>query len=382
MEWRTEKARGLNEVLGGYLDHHRSKGSMESTLRTYERKIGHYILFIERVSDTVYAADNPHLADLQTLARYYQELGKTQGTVTRNHTVTILRNFFGYLKMHGLLHEDQYVRMCGILAWVKPKQNRLSGHDIDSANLYEIVPVEKKQIPLLAPGMIDKLLTCERGYSHDRNRAIMALFLSTGLRAEELCSLNVADYHNMRRGKILCKRKGGEYCWVDVANAALPYINHYLMGRTPLLDDAPLFETKIGTRMTPRNLYGVLQTRFTAVGIEAGTHDFRRAFLTATEQASSPAIAMALANHKGLRTTSRYTIPTPEDRRTAVNNLPYMASMQRQFGNTHMGRKSDGTQKSTTKPSQNQARHLGAGRRRQNVQFAVARVRADPGGAS
>lgn len=320
------------DYLQAYLSHIRSKELLPNTLAMYDRKIRHFISYMEERSGQPYRQHNPLLTNASAMSEYYQLLSRSQSIITRNHSVTIIRQFLAFIMRQGDMTTAQLENMISLLPYIKPKKNRIRVEDMEGTDKYDAIPLDKKELVFSDAGIIEALMACERGYQHDRNRAIIALFLSSGLRSEELCSLNVRDFQNMRQGKILCLRKGGEPCWVDVADMAIPHITSYLKGRKHLDEKEPLFITKISTRMTPRNLYSVLQTRFQAIGINAAPHDFRRAFLTAVEQSGSAAIAMSLANHKKLSTTSTYTIPTEDDKREAINNLPWTEVISHRYG--------------------------------------------------
>lgn len=86
-------------------------------------------------------------------------------------------------------------------------------------------------------------------YERDKERdvAITALMLGTGIRVAELTNANLRDL-NLTTATIDVKRKGGKIDSVPIAEWVLPYINNYLQIRSsrynPTLDTPALFLTK------------------------------------------------------------------------------------------------------------------------------------------
>lgn len=159
-----------------------------------------------------------------------------------------------------------------------------------------------------------------------RDRAIIALFLGSGLRVSELCSLNIGDIDNHERGSVYVRRKGGAWKDVDVAEFAYKYIETYLKTRKDRKDaDAPLFLTSHGQRCTGPQLYKAMRTKQDKAGVSdgkaRGNHTFRHTFISSVEKIGGGAVARDLANHKSLVITNRYDHSTAQQRRDAVNAL-------------------------------------------------------------
>ena len=161
-----------------------------------------------------------------------------------------------------------------------------------------------------------------------RDRAIIALFLASGLRVSELCSLNIGDIDGHERGSVYVRRKGGAWKDVNVADFAYKYIETYLRTRKDRKDkDAPLFLTSHGCRCTGPQVYGVMKTKQDKAGISderaRGCHVYRHTFISEVEKIGGGAVARDLANHKSLVITNRYDHSTAEQRRSAVNALKW-----------------------------------------------------------
>ena len=159
-----------------------------------------------------------------------------------------------------------------------------------------------------------------------RDRAIIALFVSSGLRVSELCSLNIGDIDDRERGSVYVRRKGGAWKNVDVSEFAYEYIETYLRTRQDRSDkSAPLFLTSHGQRCSGSQLYKAMRTKQNKAGVgedkARGNHTFRHSFISEVEKIGGGAVARDLANHKSLVITNRYDHSTAQQRRDAVNAL-------------------------------------------------------------
>lgn len=159
-----------------------------------------------------------------------------------------------------------------------------------------------------------------------RDRAVIALFLGSGLRVSELCSLNIGDIDGCERGTVYVRRKGGAWKNVNVADFAYPYIEAYLRTRKDRKDkNAPLFMTSHGQRCSGTQMYKAMRTKQNKAGVSdskaRGSHTFRHTFISEVEKIGGGAVARDLANHKSLVITNRYDHSTEGQRRDAVNAL-------------------------------------------------------------
>lgn len=196
---------------------------------------------------------------------------------------------------------------------------------------YEQIPDEEKpKEKYYSDEEIAKLLAKPK---HDsplkkRDRAIIAMFLATGLRASELCQLTIGHIRNYRHGYVRVKRKGGAIKDVDVAEFAYKYIEAYLSTRPDAGNmDAPLFTTIHGEPCNTNQLYKSMRHRQQAIGTECavGNHVFRHTALSAIEKIGGGAVARDVANHRSMAITNRYAHTTAQQRHDAVNALTWGA---------------------------------------------------------
>lgn len=136
-----------------------------------------------------------------------------------------------------------------------------------------------------------------------RDTAMVALALGSGLRAFELCSLNVSHLSDIQKGTIDVERKGGGWSEVSVSDFVYPHIARYLLTRRGAQPDEPLFLSQKGNRMTPNTLWKTLAYKEKQLGMKTGVHIFRHTFLSDVErdQKGGAALARDLAGHKSVR---------------------------------------------------------------------------------
>lgn len=155
-----------------------------------------------------------------------------------------------------------------------------------------------------------------------RNRAIVALFLYSGIRVSELCSLTIGSVRKHGRGLIYCRRKGGQWKDVEVADPFYRYLEDYLDTRTDRFDmNAPLFKTNRGGFMERKLIYQTLAPVQRELGIATGSHALRHTYISEIDKIGGPTIARDLANHSSLKITNKYDHSTRDQRQAVLDRL-------------------------------------------------------------
>lgn len=242
----------------------------------------------------------------QALTDYYITLAEKGSKMsTRNNYISFLNPFLSWAYHNDYLPRD----LSGILKVHKlPSKNAIPEHQ----------RVQKR----LTPDQVEALLSIDHGHNVLRDRAIMALFLYSGLRVSELCSLTIGSVMRKPYGSIYLKRKGGNWCNASVGMPAYAYLEDYLATR-PDRDDpsAPLFITNRNTPCNRKQLHAVLSHKQKQLGLATGPHVFRHTFISQVGENSSAAVARDLANHSSFAITNRYSHSTQQECREAVDRL-------------------------------------------------------------
>ena len=145
-----------------------------------------------------------------------------------------------------------------------------------------------------------------------RDRAILEMFYSTGLRCAELCSLDLADVD--RSGGVVWVRrgKGGKDRVVPVGRHALAALRLYLEKARPRLKPRcrALFVGERGLRLSTGDTGVVVKRARRRACIETpiSPHVLRHAFAThLLENGAGIRHVQAMLGHESIRTTQEYT---------------------------------------------------------------------------
>lgn len=155
-----------------------------------------------------------------------------------------------------------------------------------------------------------------------RNRAILEVIFSTGMRISEVVNLNrdqirVNSDNTLADNRIYIQGKGKKQRFVYLTDRAVHYLNDYLKTR---IDKYPaMFVPTKGTRKATENPYIVRLSqnyiqmkiaeyrRRLGIIVPTSAHSLRHGFATyLAEQGANPAAIQRLLGHSSLQTTSRY----------------------------------------------------------------------------
>lgn len=144
-----------------------------------------------------------------------------------------------------------------------------------------------------------------------RDRAIMELLYSSGLRLAELISLELHDL-DLRDATVRVTGKGSKTRVVPVGRKALTTLADWLKVRTQLAkpEDTALFTGPRGGRLSPRTLQTRLKRWGIAQGVQQGIHPhlFRHSFASHLLESSGDLRAVQeLLGHANISTTQVYT---------------------------------------------------------------------------
>lgn len=145
----------------------------------------------------------------------------------------------------------------------------------------------------------------------ERDRAIIATLLDTGLRATELCSLKIKDYDRDSGRVIVRKGKGKKFRVVYLGQSARRLIWKYMSTRQDRSSDAALFSTTKGGRENHLDKSALRKT-IQKIGKQAGVtgvtlHRFRHTFaINFLRNGGTPLELKELLGHSKLETVMIY----------------------------------------------------------------------------
>lgn len=181
-----------------------------------------------------------------------------------------------------------------------------------------------KAIKFLNFGQIEKMLSMPDTTKADglRDRAILEILFSTGMRVSELTSLNVKQFNrnNLITNKftdqeLVINGKGGKTRTIYFSNRSLKWLAQYLKTRNDML--SPLFinyrpnnDNNDDHRLTPRSIENLVKkyTVMAGLPVDATPHTLRHSYATdLLEQGADLRSVQELLGHSNIATTQIYT---------------------------------------------------------------------------
>lgn len=193
---------------------------------------------------------------------------------------------------------------------------RKRGIEALSPERIELAKVPERSLDLITPTELKRLLNAPdiKTIEGKRDRAILELFFSTGLRISELCGLSIDDV-DLTRDEFSVRGKGEKVRVVFLSDAAKKYVGEYLAARKDL--EEALF-VRYGrkahdggdSRLQPRAVQRLIKFYAGKAGItrKVTPHVIRHSF--ATDLLSNGAdlrSVQALLGHANIGTTQVYT---------------------------------------------------------------------------
>lgn len=208
---------------------------------------------------------------------------------TQARLISGLRSFCRYMLLEGIIMEDPSVLLESPRTGMKLPEV-LSVAEIDSMI-----------------GSID----LSRAEGH-RNRAIIEVMYSCGLRVSELVNMRLTDIHR-NEGYILVTGKGNKQRLVPVGSVALREMDKYLERRVtlPVITDANiLFLNRRGRKLTRVMVFTIIKRAAEAAGIRKNIspHTLRHSFATHLVEGGADLRAVQeMLGHESITTTEIYT---------------------------------------------------------------------------
>ena len=272
--------------LRGFLRYLRLQRSLSpNTLDAYQRDVEKLLRFLDGEGKRPAEAE---LADLQTFAAQLHDIGI--GPRSQCRILSGVRAFYRYLVTDGYIEQDP-------------------------TELLES-PVLGEHLPeFLTPDEVDRLedsIDLSKPEGH-RNRAIIEVLFSCGLRVSELVSLKWSQlYAKERYLRIL--GKGSKERLVPISERALKEIENYLVWRNELKikpgEEDYVFLNRRGAHLTRTMILIMLKQQADEAGIRKtiSPHTLRHSFATALlEGGADLRVIQAMLGHESIATTEIYT---------------------------------------------------------------------------
>lgn len=271
-------------IIQDFIEYLKSKQVSKNTLMSYERDINQLASYFEKLDKKIFDAT---VEDLETYIAYMQTVGKSNATISRN--VASIKAFYRYLLKHKLVEQNIAEKL------IAPK-------------------VEKKEISVLSLSEVEKLLAQPSldDLKGQRDKAMLEILYSTGMRVTELISLNLSDL-SINAAHVKVKKKNKERI-IPLGNTAIKYLKEYVENVRPLLikseTEPSLFINANGQKMTRQGFWKILKQykEDAKIDKELTPHTIRHSFAVhMLQNGAEIKLVQELLGHTDVASTLMYT---------------------------------------------------------------------------
>lgn len=267
-----------------------------NTIEAYRNDLAHLEAFMMRNNLNL---ENVTLEQLHTFAASLHEYGITPRS--RARVLSGVRSFFRFLVLDGVVESDP----TELLEWPS-----LPEHLPVVLTLEEIDRIEDSIDLSKAEGA--------------RNRAIIEVLFSCGLRVSELVNMKLSDLYLEDR-VLLVHGKGNKERLVPVSNKAIADLKRWFFDRNLMKikpgEDDYVFLNRRGAHLTRTMILIMVKRQAEEAGIKKtiSPHTFRHSFATALLQGGADLRSIqAMLGHEKIDTTLVYTHISNEQLRKAI----------------------------------------------------------------
>lgn len=161
------------------------------------------------------------------------------------------------------------------------------------------------------------LLQDEGGYRRPRNRAIVAVFITTGLRSGELRNLKWGDIDFGTATLTVTKAKENKSRDIPLGPETIRRLKEHLGGRHPAPDE-PVFTSRLQKPLSKTALDSIIKRAAKRAGIDPKSicnHTMRHSFVTRVARTLGLEVARIMAGHSDINTTALYIHPSEWEKR-------------------------------------------------------------------
>ncbi len=277
----------MNEkIIEEFIDYLRfERKYSENTISSYKRDLNKMNIYIKKEFTKLNKKD---------IQNYIQKLSKEENTSSVSRCISTLKSFYKFLEI------NKYTNSNPLTTITNPK-------------------TQKKLPKVLSEEEIDKLLDINLNTNFDyRNKAMLELMYSSGLRVSELVNLKVNDI-DLVNSSVRIFGKGSKERIIplnDYATIALK--NYILYYRTSLFkhgENNYLFLNNHGNKMTRQGFFKILSkiAKEKNIKTEFSPHTLRHSFAThLLKHGADLRSIQELLGHSDISTTQIYTHITEE----------------------------------------------------------------------
>ncbi len=310
----------MPEFIKGYYLYLKASNHTSQTCVQYINSIYQYFSFVRWLlpwevvlDDLTYESVINFLLSIQTKKDKDGSIKETSDAYKRNMWF-VLNNFFNYLVSRKMIKHN----------FMKDIPN-VTDHDEERR--------KNKRIHLTAEDYKKILNVLDREIEEDitkvENKAVILLFMNTGMRRSALEAINISDIDLENRTLIVVDKGNEEHKYV-LNDMCIETLREWLKVReyyTDEYDDA-LFVNKNGHRLPSRTIAEyVLDVTEKALGMRLGPHKLRAGFCSIMyEQTGDIEKVRRMVGHKRVATTQRYIVTDNKEKEEAADIMENLLS--------------------------------------------------------
>ena len=269
------------------------KNCSQHTITNYKIDLEQFLKFL----DTLPEKDKMELIKNHlTLRRYLAFLqSNNYAKKTINRKLSAIRSFFRFLTKYNYLDFNPVARLH------TPKTEKKLPKFLYKEQIKELIESPDTSTDL---GL--------------RDRSIMELLYSSGIRISELVGITLKDLQ-LSRGLILVKGKGNKERYVPIGSVAVEFLTRYInksrFNLTKNKKHSYLFVNKFGNAITDRSIRRIIDkyVDITAIKLKVSPHTFRHTFAThLLDNGADLRAVQEMLGHVNIKTTQIYTHITKE----------------------------------------------------------------------
>lgn len=277
----------MNEkYIEEFIDYLRfEKKYSENTISSYKRDLNKTNTYIKKDFAKLNKKD---------IQNYIQKISKSENVSSVSRCISTLKSFYKFLEL------NKYTSLNPLTTITNPK-------------------TVKKLPKILSEEEIEKLLDINLKTDFDyRNKAMLELMYSSGLRVSELINLNVNDI-DLSNASVRIFGKGSKERIIPLNDYAIDALNNYILNHRRSLfkhgESNYLFLNNHGNKMTRQGFFKILEKIAKEKGIksELSPHTLRHSFAThLLKHGADLRSIQELLGHSDISTTQIYTHITSE----------------------------------------------------------------------
>ncbi|MBQ8711521.1 MAG: tyrosine recombinase XerD [Prevotella sp.] len=286
MEKEAKSVEQQKDVVKKYVRYLKLERNLSpNTLEAYQRDLGKLLVFLKGEDKHVL---DVQLSDLQTFAAGLHDIGI--GPRSQCRILSGVRSFYHFLLIDGYRDDD-------------PTEL------LESPTLGEHLP------EVLSTAEVDQLeasIDLSKWEGH-RNRAIIEVLFSCGLRVSELVTLRLSNLY-LQEGFLRVNGKGAKERLVPISPKAVKELGYWFDDRCHMTikpgEEDYVFLNRRGAHLTRTMILIMIKRQAVAAGIQKtiSPHTLRHSFATALLEGGADLRAIqAMLGHESIGTTEIYT---------------------------------------------------------------------------